>query len=1174
MSEADRTMTEHTSEPRDAATSSVLEDVMSGLIEQRLDAPGTYAPRLISNRPGSTMGEAIGEELEHSDSFAMSVAFVRAEAVKTLFESFRACNGDGHRNRIITSTKNYFNDPQAFWELLRLRDKANVDVRVWRGGQVCAAQGMPDGYVNGAADRNSDAASPGYALSDGSRATGTLNSGEPAHGAAVHDSDSIGVSSSGGSGDVAGTGTATNAHTSYGARSNGQPFHPKGYVFARHMDNGRSYYNVYVGSSNLTQSALTSQREWNLRVSSLESGGLVEQVREELDSQLDDSIPLTEEWIRRYEEDFRKYAPPRRQSLREYDSRELTPNAMQQEALANLAALRECGEIRAIIISATGTGKTLLSAFDVRACRPKRMLYLAHRQQILTKAMESYQRVLGCADDDLGLLSGDSRQGDRRYVFATVQTMVRDLAHYAPDAFDYIVVDEAHHSQAESYQRIIRHFAQAGFMLGMTATPERTDGINIFELFDHNIAYEIRLQRALDEDMLCPFHYYGIAEYCGSEIDADGGPARIDVSGGKSASDSGQLTYEIGRLTSPERVRYIIDKIEEYTPYHQQVTGLVFCSRVDEAQRLSDLFNRQVNQREERRYRTEAVSGAMSRRQVEDAVRRLENGELDYIFTVDLFNEGVDIPAVNQIIMLRNTQSSIVFTQQLGRGLRRFPGKDSLIVLDFIGNYANNYLIPVALYGNTGDRDIARRNLQRQTIGLSSISFDPIARDQVLASLDRTNWSEMKRLVEQYRQLRFQLGRVPMLVDVYAHDPSLPMTMASKQGHYLSLVRSCESRRGGKRHDGDTTDPLAESLEPTTQTQDRILKMATELLLPGLRPHELVILDELGRFTDECCTRPGVGADSIASAQASADSPTIAQAAAPTAVAPAVFSVAAATTTPTGTTSADVTLTVDALADAIARRFPQAYQSRQQLESALAVLDFTYFTETNRNRFGGTPLIERTDDGRVRLSPAFAHMLTANRTFRVFFADTLRCGLLNCRDMLRQADIRQRGLDRGFLYEQKYKLADVGRLLGWPHEINGQSVSGYFYHRETGTMPIFVKYAASQYEDRFLSPQELRYFSKNGRTPDSPEFRWMRDGAGTEAWNDTHFIPLFVMRKAEEKESRYYYIGHVNAFGDLTLTSKPDASGEGTTKVTVTNLRLAKPLDGELYRHLTGQPSA
>lgn len=1099
----------------DSGTQSILEDVVSGLIESRKDAPGAYAPALISNRPdGLTMDGELRRELATSDSFDMSVAFVSSEAILSLFEDFRShrvnanartaasanaaqpqSHGATSRNttpsRIITSTKNHFNDPKAFWELLHLGRTADIDVRIWA--------------EHNDSDESGDSGTPSR-----------LTAGNP----------------------------------------QGQPFHPKGYVFARHMQDGRPYYDLYVGSSNLTTFALSRQREWNLKVSSLADGTLVDQFRQEIDSQVRDSVPLTEEWIRQYEEDFKRYAPPRRTILESLERRrDIQPNAMQREALANLKALRKQGEHRAIIVSATGTGKTYLSAFDVRDYRPRRMLYIAQQQQILTRAMESYQKVLGCPSEDLGLYTGTSKQHDRRYVFATVQTMRQSqvLAQFASDEFDYVLVDEVHHAGADGYQKVIDHFKDADFMLGMTATPERTDGINIFELFGHNIAYEIRLQRALDEDMLCPFHYYGVAEYLGSDADANQESHRIQVADGTApAEDAAQLKYEISQLATKERVRYIIDKLQEYGQYNIPVTGLVFCSRQEEAHELSRLFNEQWNQQDERLYRTAAVTSkdadgrTISPEQREEYVRQLKSGELDYLFTVDMFNEGIDIPELNQVVMLRSTQSSIVFTQQLGRGLRKFPYKDSVVVIDFIGNYANNFLIPVALYGNTGDRDIARKNLQRRSIGLSSISFDPIAKERVLRSLDTADWSDMKRLSEQYRQMRYELGRIPMLMDVYRFDPSLPFTLASKRSNYLDFVRSREKNFGGRKRGGQSEETsFLDQLEPVSDAEDAVLKMATELLLPGLRPHELVVLSQLCQFADE---------------QTGVDGPSIGDV--------------------SGTTTvwkASEPMSRNELMAAIRRGFPQADLSDAQFDSALRVLDYSYFTDPNRKRFGNLPLIEElaSTDGsgerRYRLSNRFASMLAGNRTFRMFLADTVRVGLVNCRDLFREAQDKQRSFDHAFLYERKYSLADVMRLCGWRKENTPQNVGGYLLDKETGTMPIFVKYAASQYEDEFLNAQEMKYFSKNGRTPQSPEFRWVREGAGDAMeWESTHFVPLFVMRKAEAKDGKYYYVGHVSAFDNPRLTTKPNADGTGTVNVTLSTLRLARPLDPELYRHLAG----
>lgn len=1034
----------------DPDSTSILEGVVTGLIgndptHEISSGTQDFTPRLITNQPGDNMQDALCQELQESETFDISVAFVSAETLLSLFQEFKnqKARPGSRPGRIITSTKNYFNPPRAFWELLKLKDVTGADVRVWQGEQESESE------------YSTDQVTPG-----------------------------------------------------------GQPFHPKGYIFAKHLKNGKPYYDLYIGSSNLTQQALTNQREWNLRLSSLDRGTLIDQISHEINRQVAESLPLTKDWIEQYEEDFRRYAPPRKQLETARQHRHIRPNSMQREALKNLRELRARGEHRAIIISATGTGKTYLSALDVKQVGPARMLYLAQQEQILEKAQSSYQEILGCSKEETGLYTGSDRKKDekkdRRYLFATVQTMSRPdiLKEFSPDAFDYILIDEVHHAGAKSYQAIIDHFSAANFILGMTATPERTDGFNIFELFGYNVAYEIRLQKALDEGMLCPFHYYGVAEYLGSDPASSNDRPSITVNDDRHSRDRGQLTYEIGQLATPDRVRYIIDVLQQYSPYHQQITGLVFCSRREEAQQLSKLFNNETNQQAERNYRTQAVTGDTPVSQRNKAIRDLENGDLDYIFTVDLFNEGIDIPALNQIVMLRNTQSSIVFTQQLGRGLRLYDHKESVVVIDFIGNYTNNYLIPVALYGNTGDRDMARRNLQRHTIGLSSISFDPIARTRILRSLDTADWSAMKKLTEAYRQLRFELGRIPMLTDVHAHDPSLTRTMAAKLGDYHSFVRSRERNLG---KDGTPPDPVS-----TTETG--ILKLATEVLLPGLRPQELVILEQLCQL----------------SRSEHANTPT----------------------------------DVGRLKAALNERFPQSYRDPTQIASALRVLDGSYFTPTQARRFGGLPLISRMKNGSIRLNSTFAGLIEEHSTFRNFFVDTLKTGLLNCQDALRDVSAQELQSEHGFLRGRQYTMAEVVRLLGWDHEVNGQSIGGYMVDRTTGTMPIFIKYANSQYQDQFLSDQTLRWFSKNHRRPESREFQWMRQGLGQPGWQETHFIPLFVMRRQEAADRRYYYLGHVTEIGPSQTAEKPGPDGKGRVPVTITNLGLDRPVDHELYRHL------
>ena len=393
------------------------------------------------------------------------------------------------------------------------------------------------------------------------------------------------------------------------------------------------------GSSNLTHNALKINYEWNIKLTSTYNGELIRATKFEFDKIWDKSDRLTEERIS-------SYARKRQKTIRldqfkdedtaEYQSGQIRPNKMQQEALRGLAAIRRSGENKALVISATGTGKTFLSAFDVQQFEPERMLFIVHREQILQKSLKDFQKVLQFADSE-GLIyhSGADLKG-KKYIFATIQTISRDynLNLFPDDFFDYILIDEVHKAGADSYKKVINYF-KPEFYLGMTATPERTDGQNIYELFDYNIAYEIRLQDALDNDMLCPFIYYGV-----KDIEVEG--CLIDEN------------TTIANLTSGERVRHILSKIKFYGVSGTTVKGLIFCSSKQEAHELSIKLN-------QRGKRCRALTGDDNIETRNQVVAQLEKGELEYILTVDIFNEGIDIPSVNQVVMLRNTQSSIVF---------------------------------------------------------------------------------------------------------------------------------------------------------------------------------------------------------------------------------------------------------------------------------------------------------------------------------------------------------------------------------------------------------------------------------------------------------------------------------------------------------------------------------
>lgn len=600
-------------------------------------------------------------------------------------------------------------------------------------------------------------------------------------------------------------------------------FHSKGYIF-RHA--GSSFTppttTAIVGSSNLTRSALLANEEWNLKFSAMAEGDIVEQLDSAIARLYDRSHRLTREWIAAYEARRKVMVPPsvlEEENQRTVPVGAIRPNGMQAEALAEIKKVQDAGERRALVISATGTGKTILAALAVRQMRPQRVLFVVHREQILNKAIEEFQKVLEEPREVFGKFVGQTRQQDRRFVFATIQTLANpaNLEQIPGDHFDLVIIDEVHRAGAESYRRVV-DYLKPEFLLGLTATPERSDAVNVYEIFDHNVPYEIRLHRALEEKMLVPFSYFGVTEY-------------IDEAG-----HTVDETSQLSALVVTERVDYIVQMLEKYG-HPREVHGLVFCSRNDEARELAEELNlRTVNGR---RLRTLALTGSHAQAQREEAVELLEAGELDYLVTVDIFNEGIDIPCVNQVVMLRNTQSSIIFTQQLGRGLRKMAGKTHLRVIDFIGNYKNNFLIPIALFGDYSmSKDSIRKQMMRAQqsgviAGVSSVSFDEISQQRVLESLAAAKMDTLAPLKAAFRELEYRLGTTPMRYDFARFDTATPTAFVTAGGarptywHFLKQIKATD-----------------QELTPAEQGH---LTLFDREFLNGKRPHELLLMSELLR---------------------------------------------------------------------------------------------------------------------------------------------------------------------------------------------------------------------------------------------------------------------------------------------------------------------------------------
>lgn len=549
-------------------------------------------------------------------------------------------------------------------------------------------------------------------------------------------------------------------------------FHSKGYLFKK----GEAY-DLIIGSSNLTSSALCSNIEWNLKITATPVSYIIFNAIKEFITEYEKAVFVDLPFIGNYETLYKKqrdYSNLLKSELLISNQKEIIPNSMQVEALINIQQLRSLGKKKALLISATGTGKTFLSAFDTKKVNPKKFLFVVHRLNIAEAAMKAY-RVIFSNSKSMGIYSGNSKELEADYIFSTIQTISKEehLTQFEPSHFDYIVIDETHRAGAESYRKILNHF-NPKFLLGMTATPERTDGLDVFKLFDYNIAYEIRLHRALDENILSPFHYYGVTD--------------ITVNG-KVLEENADFKL----LASEERIDRIIEKASIYGCDNGKLRGLVFCSTVEECKALSNGFN-------QRGFKSISLTGENIENERAHAIVRLESDEpktkLEYIFTVDIFNEGIDIPSVNQIIMLRPTQSAIVFVQQLGRGLRKIENKEYLTVIDFIGNYKNNFLVPIALYGDTSyNKDSLRKFMSsgsRLIPGTSTINFDKISRERIFEAIDAANMELKKDLVKDYQLLKFRLGRTPMMVDFIEQGSRDPELFVSYSKSYFNFVVELE----------------------------------------------------------------------------------------------------------------------------------------------------------------------------------------------------------------------------------------------------------------------------------------------------------------------------------------------------------------------------------------------
>lgn len=680
--------------------------------------------QLVHNNSESNFYQHLELAIKTSESFLFSVAFISDSAIQLLTDAFTECEEKGVTGKILTTNYMFGTHPNA---LKRLLSFSNIETRI-------------------------------YHLDD-----------------------------------------------------NGQKgFHTKGYIFENESD-----YKVIVGSSNLTSRAMKTNFEWNISYISKTQKDLSSRLIEEFDAmwELPESVLLTAEYIEAYEQKYyENYYSTKKQTLfleqlveflKDYGDLDFVnkmveafdlpkneifdnidtlpgkydykPNRMQEIALEGLYKIRQNGGDKGLIIAATGTGKTFLAAFDALQFEPKKLLFIVHREKILKDAERTFKKVI--SNIKTGLYTGNYKELNNDYIFASIQTLSREANLYSlnADHFDYIVIDEAHRAAAPTYQKVLNHF-KPKFLLGMTATPERTDANSIFELFDNQVAAEIRLRDALRERMVVPFHYFGITDAVADLRD-------IDVN-----KEIDELSK---RLNIKARVDLIVENIQKYRHSGNKTKALGFCADVNHANYMADSFN-------DLGINSIALTGLSSQEEREISIRRLEDDSdpLSYIFTVDIFNEGIDIPSVNLVLMLRPTQSPIIFTQQLGRGLRLHDSKEYLTILDFIGAHNKTFMIALALVGDsTYDKDdllIETENGFPSIPGEVFIRLDEISKNRILHQLEKYNFDDLKNLKDLYFNVKKDVKNIPSILD-FGFDGLDPVRFIDKSRSYFEFIQKVDS---------------------------------------------------------------------------------------------------------------------------------------------------------------------------------------------------------------------------------------------------------------------------------------------------------------------------------------------------------------------------------------------
>lgn len=525
-------------------------------------------------------------------------------------------------------------------------------------------------------------------------------------------------------------------------------YHSKGYLFEYEHS-----VECIVGSSNITRYALLKNIEWDVSIKDM---NVYRSALIEFDDKWNQTEELSNELITKYSMKL-NYAIERWDMDYDLSNVLIQPNFMQKRALKELNRYRAMGVSRALVVAAAGSGKSYLSAFDARNFNPKKLLYIVHEFSIMKKTMETFQMVFG-NDVSYGLYNAESKEITADFLFAGNGIMSANLEAFSPDEFDYIIVDECHHATAQTYKKIINYF-KPEFLLGLTATPERMDNQDVFELFDQNVPYELRLRDAIINDLVVPFKYYGIRDQL------------IDYGLNKA-----QERKLVAQLATVEHCDYISEQIEKYRQ-PGKLKALAFCRSIQHARMMAETMGE--------RYKTAYLTGSNKLGERIRAYNDLQSDEkdLEILFTVDILNEGVDIPGVNMVLFLRPTESSTVFIQQLGRGLRKYTNKKYVTVLDFIGNsYKRSVQIAFALGSLSNNlvmekrllHDLVKDDFSALELGAYGveINIDDLSKEEIIEYIEKENFNSVNYLKQDFFNFKkyINCSTYPKHMDYWNND--------------------------------------------------------------------------------------------------------------------------------------------------------------------------------------------------------------------------------------------------------------------------------------------------------------------------------------------------------------------------------------------------------------------